>query len=688
MSATKCEVLPQVESINSPKPAMASSSDHITEEEVNQVFEKKFGYIKPKTNSKWVLPPAAQLFQEFYQIETLQQLKRTLNSVKGKLNDYAIEEWSTHTRRMDPSGDITWRLKNEINAEFVTIAWCKLYECLHKFPLVKKPKLNTLHLCEAPGAFISALNHYLYSTYNKEQVEWKWLSTTLNPYYEGNPFGKMISDHRFMLRTLDHWLFHEDFTGNIMCNQNIKHMHERCLEYFDGDADLITADGSIDCVENPDCQESNTSILHFAEMLAALTILGNGGSFVLKLFTLFEAITVSKLFLLNCVFEEVHVFKPATSKRGNSENYIICLGYKKDTKHLADTLKIMKKNLDEQNNLLPIFGFKQLPKDFLMQHEVCTRIFMNHQIQAIESNIYVYESKSKYMVRRSNAMRRLVSKEFFKRYQLKSIPAQLKILHQCENSLEISYKTGVYKGSYSEREQLKTKPKEQQIYILCSSVNELEKLFIFKNGVLYEELRRSTEKSDCRLKIYIGKPVAKLESSLFVSLPVLLLYHKLQDLLTYPIVCQNSPKCIINNDVEIPFCSTGFISFADMQLSFFIAVVNAIYKLRPTAVAFENMAFLTHFSVSLLRFLSRNVFTELKITTDPTHAIYIKCEHEHGFTDAAVDAITSLHGSLANKQQILCFTDISELHRNKFGNRIMEYNNQILIKKFKSILFG
>uniref|UniRef100_A0A1A9WYX6 Cap-specific mRNA (nucleoside-2'-O-)-methyltransferase 2 n=1 Tax=Glossina brevipalpis TaxID=37001 RepID=A0A1A9WYX6_9MUSC len=93
-----------------------------------------------------------------------------------KLNDYEIEDWSLHTNRKDPSGEISWRLKNETKAEFVTVAWCKFYECLGRFPqLIKGPHMNSLHLCETPGAFIAALNHFLCSRYEKGEIQRHWV---------------------------------------------------------------------------------------------------------------------------------------------------------------------------------------------------------------------------------------------------------------------------------------------------------------------------------------------------------------------------------------------------------------------------------------------------------------------------------------------------------------------------------
>ena len=43
---------------------------------------------------------------------------------------------------------------------------------------------HCVHLCEAPGTFITSLNHAL--VLHNSDVIWSWMATTLNPHYEGN----------------------------------------------------------------------------------------------------------------------------------------------------------------------------------------------------------------------------------------------------------------------------------------------------------------------------------------------------------------------------------------------------------------------------------------------------------------------------------------------------------------------
>lgn len=51
---------------------------------------------------------------------------------------------------------------------------------------------------------------------------WTWLGSTLNPYYEENPLGKMIDDDRFIRESFDFWYFGKDNTGNLMDLKNLE----------------------------------------------------------------------------------------------------------------------------------------------------------------------------------------------------------------------------------------------------------------------------------------------------------------------------------------------------------------------------------------------------------------------------------------------------------------------------------
>lgn len=132
----------------------------------------------------------------------------------------------------------------------------------------------------------------------------------------------MVSDDRFLVKTVDHWDFGPDATGDILSAKTGRHLSSL------GPFDLVTADGSIDCQDDPGEQEITVASLLAVETITALKCLQQGGNFVLKTFTWFENSSVSLLYLLCCSFEKVSAVKPVASKEGNSEVYVVCQSFK------------------------------------------------------------------------------------------------------------------------------------------------------------------------------------------------------------------------------------------------------------------------------------------------------------------------------------------------------------------------
>lgn len=196
-------------------------------------------------------------------------------------------------------------------------------------------------------------------------LQWSWKGSSLNPHHEGNPGTLMVSDDRFLLKTLEHWDFGPDATGDILSASTGRHLSSL------GPFDLVTADGSIDCQEDPGEQEITVASLLAAETITALASLKRGGNFVLKTFTWFEHSSVSLLYLLSCLFEKVSAVKPVASKEGNSEVYVVCQTFKGLTTDIDIYL------WSEYGNQLDV---ERVPENFIAKVRDASLYFLELQV--------------------------------------------------------------------------------------------------------------------------------------------------------------------------------------------------------------------------------------------------------------------------------------------------------------------
>lgn len=380
---------------------------------VESCFSKRFTF-EP---NDWKLPdPALGFTTKPWALEQFLDLKQKLNTVKELLNDLSLQDWHAHTRRRMKAGNVIWQLRKKINPELPTQAWCKFYENVSSFPLVPqkaiaRKHLNCVHLCEAPGAFIAALNHYLNTNFDMG-FKFDWRAVTLNPYYEGNPLSCMINDDRLILQTLDKWLFGKDYTGDIMNIENLTNIVEAASSM--GEVLLVTADGSIDCQGNPAEQEENISWLLYCETIAGLKLLAPGGSFLVKMFTFYEHLSICLMYLLNCVFGSVTVNKPVTSKEGNSEVYVVCCDYL-GACNIGPWLNVLTTCYGPHAPQKSLFPLETIPQTFIDQLYTCANHFKRFQTDVIQENIRSFHypiGKDNYI---TPATRHRVAVKFFER---------------------------------------------------------------------------------------------------------------------------------------------------------------------------------------------------------------------------------------------------------------------------------
>lgn len=119
---------------------------------------------------------------------------------------------------------------------------------------------------------------------------------------------------------------------------------------------------------------------------------------MLKMFTLFEHSSMSIVFLLSCLFQNVSVCKPIMSTPGNSETYVVARGFNGiSQEHLVALLD--RTGVDWPSNASSGEHLSLIPKDsfddvWMEEMLKCSSFFAKLQTSAIERNIRLFNASS------------------------------------------------------------------------------------------------------------------------------------------------------------------------------------------------------------------------------------------------------------------------------------------------------
>ena len=128
---------------------------------IETLFEKRFEY---ECSQVQLIEAGCKLSCD-WSCQDYLNMKDELNNLKNELNDKDNITWHKHTRACNPACKIAPEIRSRYKPELCTQAWCKFYEIANTFlHFDPNQPLFSVHLCEAPGAFITSLNQYLYST--------------------------------------------------------------------------------------------------------------------------------------------------------------------------------------------------------------------------------------------------------------------------------------------------------------------------------------------------------------------------------------------------------------------------------------------------------------------------------------------------------------------------------------------
>lgn len=311
----------------------------------------------------------------------------------NKITDYQTNKnyllgWEDVTKSLSPSFSLKQTIKKEFNAEIVTNAWMKMYEILNSFPqLLQKTisEIKSFHLCEAPGAFISALNHYL----SGQNQKLNWFAQTLVQTSAGLESDYALDDHYGLIAAYpDRWLFgnSDDSSGDIT--------HSTLIRFYANNPvlkniDFMTADAGLSChPANLNEQESHLGKLNMGQIICILACLSVGKSAIFKTFLpLTEPLSISMMFLVTNLFKTVTITKPLSSHSSNSEVYVVLENYKGINTGMLDILYYL---LDDPKINSKTLLFSCIDSIFFKSYVTATTTLISNQISSLSMHYYAY----------------------------------------------------------------------------------------------------------------------------------------------------------------------------------------------------------------------------------------------------------------------------------------------------------
>lgn len=248
-----------------------------------------------------------------------------------KFFNYEVEDYISDTYNIKP----------------MTKAFLKCYELLFYFKLLDLEKdVNSFHICELPGGFIMACNHYVKTNSDKQFI---WNAQSFNPKVAKDKSKFLPDEYGLANKYKNNYDWGVSGDGDITNIDNIKHYHKTYL-----DKDFVTSDCGQDSSENFKKQEEKLNKVFWSQFVCMLGVLKKGGNHIAKIFTISTYKMIEMMYLLCNLFDEVYIAKPIKTRPTSGERYIVCKGYKGCTKKFIDSCFTYLEHFDDRQSFFDL----------------------------------------------------------------------------------------------------------------------------------------------------------------------------------------------------------------------------------------------------------------------------------------------------------------------------------------------
>lgn len=424
-------------------------------------------------------------------------------------------------------------------------------------------------------------------------------------------------------------------------------------------------------------------------------MLSPGGSFILKMFTFFEHCSVSLLYLLYVCFVELHVFKPCTSKPGNSEVYVIAKNFRKP----AGIYRYLDRLFDNLHSSEAMFCTAHIPPYFVENVYRCAYLFMTYQQDVIEHNIHFYSRPDSEEKRRLQLYKDSIKQAFFMEYDIGKIKKSDTILKGKRTAESLFNICPIdNKGTFNERSRGNAINRDQQLTNLIADLNDLIKnIKEYSWGYKISKPLGIIDSCINLIRINCGKPIEILESSRFVVLPYIQFLKEVIAFVTseFPHIEQRNEQISTfdepTNTLVIDVKSYANMScYSDYELDVYHILLQCVTDLRNqegiNCLTVENWLLISQFSVGLMLFLKTYVFEKVELIT--CNQLRFSCLKTDGIESLRYlnEALQTERNKCAPDKTILGIIPIHVLLKREFFYAVMNYNNRLCVHYCSQLL--
>lgn len=272
----------------------------------------------------------------------------------------------------------------------------KMIEIQNDYNILKmsNKKVKIAFIAEAPGGFIEAC----YKIRNKNIDDKYYTISLIDNKISNIPTWYNLKKKMIHKKNIEICSGYDN-TGDIYKLINIFNYINYVGKHT---CDIVTADGGFDFTTDFINQEYNFARLFLCEIIIGLNLQKIGGNFVIKCFDLTNILNLKIFYILCHLYEKVIITKLKTSRKTNSERYIVCKNMQEyiDDNILQKLYEVILKwdNYTEQNKkIIDIFSF-EIDKFFIKKIELYNSWFFEKQLDIYRYIININNNLSNILI--------------------------------------------------------------------------------------------------------------------------------------------------------------------------------------------------------------------------------------------------------------------------------------------------